>query len=353
MTDSLEPPVPKSRSATVDIAKGIGIMLVVLGHNWFSIAGPHASELHRVIFSFHLPLFFFLSGVFLNPEKRLGRVAADKCRSLLTPYIIVCCLFICAKAVLKRHFPWDWVVGSLSILYAPPEVGASWFLPQLFLVALFSWVFVKLSRTGCPHTSRRTTALLMLLIAGYGAITLGARVTIRLDTTIMTKGLPLGIDIIIISGFFYVAGYFFRNKVLHFKFSAPAVTAAVVLFTVVQIKGHCSMDIVKRLYDHILWSSLAAALGIYLVLAVSYLLSLQRFSRQWISYVGRGSMVIMIFHGLFQGQGYHYFGMVFPGSPYTVAVASFCCGVVIPLVIKEGIALVKKRLPAVAAVRQP
>ena len=41
-------------------ARGIAILLVVLGHCFHSAEVP----LNRVILSFHMPLFFFLSGVF-------------------------------------------------------------------------------------------------------------------------------------------------------------------------------------------------------------------------------------------------------------------------------------------------
>lgn len=43
----------------VDIAKGIGIILVFLGH--FNIPDTLRAE----IYTFHIPLFFFLSGVLL------------------------------------------------------------------------------------------------------------------------------------------------------------------------------------------------------------------------------------------------------------------------------------------------
>lgn len=41
---------------SVSFAKGIGIMLMVLGHTFFSTYG------YAVIYMFHMPLFFFLSG---------------------------------------------------------------------------------------------------------------------------------------------------------------------------------------------------------------------------------------------------------------------------------------------------
>lgn len=53
-----------ARIEHIDIARGIAIILVVLGH-----CCPSADiDLNRVILSFHMPLFFFLSGVFAKSE---------------------------------------------------------------------------------------------------------------------------------------------------------------------------------------------------------------------------------------------------------------------------------------------
>lgn len=51
------------RIEAIDIAKGIGIFFVVIGHfiNMSSYPG-------RVIYSFHMPLFFFLSGICFNEK---------------------------------------------------------------------------------------------------------------------------------------------------------------------------------------------------------------------------------------------------------------------------------------------
>ena len=49
----------KQRDKSIDIAKGIGIILVVYGH----LACPISEE----IFLFHMPLFFLLSGFLSSP----------------------------------------------------------------------------------------------------------------------------------------------------------------------------------------------------------------------------------------------------------------------------------------------
>ena len=55
----------EKRVESVDIAKGIGIVLVVMGHNDFALISPFA---HELIYSFHMPMFFFMSGMFFRPD---------------------------------------------------------------------------------------------------------------------------------------------------------------------------------------------------------------------------------------------------------------------------------------------
>ena len=64
----------------VDIAKGIGIILVFLGH--FNIPDTLRAE----IYTFHIPLFFFLSGVVFNGHKPINRFLGDEAKRMIVPY---------------------------------------------------------------------------------------------------------------------------------------------------------------------------------------------------------------------------------------------------------------------------
>ncbi len=51
-----------NRNIAIDIAKIIGIALVVLGHVSGSGEGPELVCIRNLVYQFHVPLFFFLSG---------------------------------------------------------------------------------------------------------------------------------------------------------------------------------------------------------------------------------------------------------------------------------------------------
>ncbi|MDR1897827.1 MAG: acyltransferase family protein, partial [Prevotellaceae bacterium] len=87
----------KQRFQWVDIAKGIGIILVVYGH---VIRGIHSSGIiddktfylsDTFVYSFHMPLFFVLSGLFFKrslDKYKANGLFVEKCKSLVYPYII-------------------------------------------------------------------------------------------------------------------------------------------------------------------------------------------------------------------------------------------------------------------------
>ena len=47
----------------IDVMRGIGILLVVIGHVF-----PAGKRVHTFIYSFHMPLFFIISGMALSFE---------------------------------------------------------------------------------------------------------------------------------------------------------------------------------------------------------------------------------------------------------------------------------------------
>ncbi|MCE9531484.1 MAG: acyltransferase [Planctomycetes bacterium] len=129
----------------VDYARGIGIFLVVVGHTLSGVinAGllePSATTgfVHDWIYAFHMPLFFFLSGLFA--ERSLGkgsrRFVSDKLRTIAYPYVVWSLLQTSVQIFMSRYTnsPANWET-LLSIVYVAPM--QFWFLYALFLCFLF------------------------------------------------------------------------------------------------------------------------------------------------------------------------------------------------------------------------
>jgi len=88
-------PQNPSRIAWVDYAKGIGIVLVVAGHvlrglQKTSVRIPGWESVDAWIYAFHMPLFFFLAGLFVEHSCRgpLGQFIDSKARRIMWPYFV-------------------------------------------------------------------------------------------------------------------------------------------------------------------------------------------------------------------------------------------------------------------------
>ena len=73
------------RDTSIDITKAIGILLMILGH---CTAIPYMPYRH-FIFTFHMPLFFIISGYFFKSKEIKTSLKSDT-RHLMTPYFITC-----------------------------------------------------------------------------------------------------------------------------------------------------------------------------------------------------------------------------------------------------------------------
>ena len=146
MTDILHQPknaIQAGRITFIDDAKAIAICLMVLGHCHL---GQYS---HNIVHSFHMPLFFLLSGVFFNPDKSIKDNLWSAVRTLLIPYFFfnfinlsICWLHAYAHPELYYNMtiPESLLAGFKGIFlfqnmktetsYLP--LGALWFLIALF-----------------------------------------------------------------------------------------------------------------------------------------------------------------------------------------------------------------------------
>ena len=78
-----------------DIARGIAIICIVLGH-------LGNNSINRFVFTFHVPVFYLLSGYFLNEQDSLKDYLRKRSRSLLLPYAATCLGVILMALLLNR-----------------------------------------------------------------------------------------------------------------------------------------------------------------------------------------------------------------------------------------------------------
>ncbi len=139
-------PSAQARTPWVDTAKGVGIILVVVGHTLRGLDGSGVLPagwkfVDAWIYAFHMPLFFFLAGLFLEHSTRrpLGAFIDSKARRILWPYFIWSILQECLRHVSGSS---DLPLTRLwTIIYKP--VMQFWFLYVLFLLLVVYAVWRK------------------------------------------------------------------------------------------------------------------------------------------------------------------------------------------------------------------
>jgi len=147
-----EPITSGTRSNIVDIVKGIAIILVVFAHTaqgmvhrgWWD--SPGASFSRTFIYSFHMPAFFFVAGLFVTGSiaKRGDKhFTIDKLKTILYPYVLFAVISAAIEPLIGRFksgtSPFHWKIFLLNLA----DGEASWFLFVLFFCLMLALVAVR------------------------------------------------------------------------------------------------------------------------------------------------------------------------------------------------------------------
>lgn len=234
-----------------DIAKGIGIILVVIGHcipdatAQGGISSPFFKALHDIIYSFHMPLFFFIAGYFTGDNTGTIMNLCDKAERLrkrvnrlIIPYFVVGLCYAPGKIVLSQFANKPYKISDFwKILIGTNPMGELWFLYSLFIITLIALLLNnRISKLGL---------VIMLIINLYAPL------------------LPIVTGYI----FYFFLGLFFKQHNFSFwkDINYRLLFGAVVLFC-----GTNVLNFIAIRSSYI--SILTAVLGIYIVIVISKIL---------------------------------------------------------------------------------
>ena len=143
--------IKKNRYTEIDIARGIGIFFVVLGHSikQTQMQAAWIRILTYIIYSFHMPLFFCLSGFVsakilrMHKHERIQYVSS-RARRLLIPYFTIGLIYIPVKLKLGEAAVKPFAVSDIwkLLIGQNPDVSL-WFLYILFLIELICAALVN------------------------------------------------------------------------------------------------------------------------------------------------------------------------------------------------------------------
>jgi len=271
-----------ARSIWVDYAKAIGIILVVFGHVEAGVVGmglpDYTPRMHHYVdsflYTFHMPLFFFLSGLFLESSlNKNGTVSllAGKVDTLLYPYVL-----------------WSLLQGGLEVLVTHGQTSVSevvqlwhpraqlWFLPILF--ACFVLV--------APVVARPQRGWLLPLL---GLFLLGWYLQ-------KASGLPDKFPFEALAGnaVYFVCGVVFvRIRDRFMIHAAPIFIISGATFLFAQYAFHFELEWVYATPHR--WAAFLLAI-ISVCCVVSGCILLSRHEIRWLAFIGQRSLEIFLMH---------------------------------------------------------
>lgn len=275
------------RNISIDIAKGIGIILVVLGHT----KGP--KELINFIYCFHMPLFFFISGYLFNFDKwsnRFSEFIKTRINRLIIPYFVMSlCFFYPFWFVLGRKFGEG---KDLNIVPIKDFIGIFygsavdhymdfntplWFLLCLFISEIiFFFILKKFKKSVYRIFSVIVISLMGYYISKYYA-------------------LPWSFDVAMVVQLFFFTGYYMKKKnVVLTSFSG--IISLIIFVYIVNQFGR--VDTATRGYGSILAYYMGGISGTLFTLWISQLISNVGVLAKKISFFGMQSMSVFMWHNL-------------------------------------------------------
>ncbi len=278
----------------IDIAKGIAILLVIVGH---TVDNP--SDVRHLIFSFHMPLFFILAG-FTFKSKPWKDLLATSATRLLVPYLMVSLIWRIASTITWNLGPiftpdffanWlaDAFYGSGSyFMFADHSIGAIWFLLALFVSRVaFNAIAKAFERFGV-HVALQ--AVLMVALGYAGVKWYQSFGVLPLDADVCAYGLML-------MWFGYAVRAHGLSGLLGKWYFGIAAGVLWMLFA-----NNSTLEISVRVYDGFAFSTAGALCGTWFACWISHGIARVKqvpvlgLVERYLAFCGRNSMAIYCLH---------------------------------------------------------
>ena len=291
--------IKNSRDITIDVMKGITMILVVMCHA--------LGRNYNVIFSFHIPLFFILAGYFVNITNEYSKdfflkYTKKNFRRLLVPYFFtmgIACLYGLIQAITKEDLGYFmcpflstlWLgADSYETNYGIITANFLWFIIALFWVKeifyLIQWCFSKITPK-YKHVIILGTCILLSFVISL------------IKNNHRIPALPLSVLQGMNALVFYGLGFFIRK----YNMSTWMTFFCVLCWLLAICYGRIDMmDCIYKIFPLDILGALGATIMIYYISALmikicknsSFLYKLIK-SIQWI---GLNSMLLLCMHDL-------------------------------------------------------
>ena len=193
------------RDFSIDIARGIACLLVIVGH-----VPTTPSLLHTWIYSFHMPLFFIISGIVLNTNDSFPIFLKKRVKSLLVPYFALnLCVWIIETIIrvagsviafqsIEARIIFDNFVGTIIGYRLTNYYYILWFVIALFFGVILAYGIARIQKS-----------CLWNVAIGISLIVCNAFLWRYVN------GMPLSLDMVLLSTGFILIGYSMRRFIVN------------------------------------------------------------------------------------------------------------------------------------------
>lgn len=308
----------------IDFAKGIGIILVVFGHSGIDKYVPF---LHTWIYSFHMPLFFIISGMIFNCSKYTNayQLFTSLCKQLLKPYLYFTLINLILMFVVLRE---NDINFYKHVIFFGWGGRALWFIPVLFVTKIFYYQLTKVSSQKSAGICSRDFQISLT----RGIETPATKPLTQNIEKVLTKitkpfymffivnllyffgyflyknnvHLPYKIEVVFTSLLYLYIGKnilsfdkktnILKIKIISFRFLL--ILAASLIFTVINVPR---LDMASNTIGILIPSFLASLSGSFLVLKASHFIcdieaSYLLFLKKIVVFLGKNTFILLAFH---------------------------------------------------------
>jgi fucose 4-O-acetylase-like acetyltransferase len=280
--------LPAERIEYLDTAKGVGIILVIMGHLFTYGCIPFA-----LIFSFHMPLFFLISGFLFNPSryKNVVSLLKDQFARFYIPYLFFTALGFGITMLIPAWSIQSYKDTFHEIFYiAQPEtihVGQIWFLVCLAVTQIFFYLLNKIFKVVRSITATCITVVILSIIS----------ILLLYDGVLF----PFKIETAISATIFFLIGFFFKDKVkiqninLFFSVSKNGIII-ISLFVVGIILAlyNRTVNMCTSVYNNFILFLFSALSGSIFVIYIARYISCK-----WLKFIGKNSLILFCIHSFF------------------------------------------------------
>lgn len=265
----------------IDMARGYGIILVIIGHLYIF-------KISSWIYSFHMPLFFLLSGYLFRRSEKFSKYFVKKLNGLIKPYVFLSLIIILYRLLedllLRKSIN---PVKNIVAFVLQRRETTLWFITCLFIIELMYYFVDKIKYSWIQHL---VVALITLVGLSYEKW--------------VGKALFWNVDVAFAAfGFFYIGVLCKKYNVIEKVNKRLSIIQKVLIFPVLlilniggavinnKISGF-GLEMMSCQYGFWPLTYLVALIGTAAVIMISMI-----FANRFVTYIGKNTW---IFFGLHQ-----------------------------------------------------